>query len=318
MTQLGESIAPGDLLSDEEHSEKTCPWHQKNQGQGSEMEEPIPDDDAPDAIPANKGGTLGKNLTAAGDTTPDATEVTITYVKGSKLRYKAGRKTKTVQTYKESDEDVPYDLQYAPHHLIPGNESLKNSGVVPFMGDKSSIKKYSNASHIKKNQFIGYDVNSAKNGVWLPSPYALSNKNGWPAEQGMDVLKKRPGIDLSQTEDFKEAYVAESIRQSGNLQFHMRHVDYSDMVRKTLDAIGDKMAGMASGNCPIAAMSASEDGEFDAPYGLVGRLNVLSANLKRHLIGKIWREPLFTDEMTKKYAQDLRDTKKSLKITKVM
>jgi hypothetical protein len=318
MTQLGESIDPEDVLSTEDHNEKTCPWHQKIQGQGSEMEEPIPDDDAPDAIPANEGGKLGKNLTAAGDTTPDAKSVTISYEKGSKLRYKAGRKTKTVQTYHESDDDAEYDLQYAPHHLIPGNESLKNSGVVPFMGDKSSVKKYSGGSHIKKNQFIGYDVNSAKNGVWLPSPYALSNKNGWPAEQGMDVLKRRPNIDLSETEDFKDAYVAASITESGNLQFHMRHVDYSDYVRKTLDAIAEKLAGMASGNCPIAAMSASEDGQFDAPYGLVGRLNVLSANLKRHLIGKIWREPLFTDELTKKYAQDLRGTKKSLKITKVM
>jgi hypothetical protein len=313
--ELGEPIKPPGILGREGHSKATCPWHQPGEGGTPEMPEPNPDDDVPDAIPANKGGTLGQNLTGAGEPPPSADSVEICYVKGSQRTYQAGKKRKIIQTYEESSDEEEYALQYAPHHVIPGNESLKNSPVVPYMGVKSSISKYHKSSYIKKG-FIGYDVNSADNGVWLPSPYALSNKNGWPAEEGMEVLKRRRGLDFTETEEFKEAYVAATI-EACDRQFHMRHVDYSDFVGKALKAIADRLAKMVNGKCPVAADS-EEDGKFDPPYGLVGRLNVLSTNLKNHLMLGVWRDPLFTDEMTKAYAQDLKKTKRKLAIKKVL
>ncbi len=319
--QLGEAVRVLEFISDV-HTESTCPWHQKGKGKKKEMAETDPDDDVPGAIPPNDGGTLGKNLKAATDGPPKADSVWVTYKMDEELRYKSGKKDKVVQVYQKTKGDVEeeYDLQYAPHHLIPGNESLKGSKVVPFMGDDDSIKKYAEgqASHIKDGFFIGYNVNSAKNGVWLPSPYALSNRNEWPAEPGIKVVKKRLGArQADQTEDFKVAYVAESIKESKGRQFHMRHKKYSDKVRELLKAIAQRMKLMANGECPIAS-SSKKDGKFDPPMGLVGRLNVLSVNLRRLVTGPVWRAPLFTDSMTGDYAEDLAETKAKGNIEKVV
>jgi hypothetical protein len=210
-----------------------------------------------------------------------------------------------------AEED--YDLQYAPHHLIPGNESLKGSSVVSFLGDDDTIEEYAEgaASHIKEGFSVGYDVNANENGVWLPSPYALSMANSWPSEPGVKVIKKRLGQKLADdTEDFKMAYVAASIEEGGNRQFHMRHKEYSDKVIEILQAIGARMKLMAASECPIAK-SSKKGGKFDPPMGLRGRLDVLSGNLRRLTIGAVWRDPLFTDKLTKDYAEDTANMKRS-------
>ena len=121
--------------------------------------------------------------------------------------------------------------------MIPGNESLKGSKIVAYLGDNNVIKHYKKgvSSKIKDDHTVGYDVNRAENGVWLPSPYALSMSNQWPSLIGVMVVKKRLGETVAnETEAFKHAYVAEAIRVSGNDQFHMRHSDYSNEVRKGL------------------------------------------------------------------------------------
>lgn len=107
------------------------------------------------------------------------------------------------------------------------------------------------------------------------------------------------------------AYVAAAIEASGNLQFHMRHVDYSREVKKALNAIGARLRVMAAGACPIAAKS-KENGKIDPPMGLTARLNVLSDNLRGLLTGDVWRAPIFTDKLTQQYAEE-RLTKTSAK-----
>lgn len=309
-------------FTSEVHTESTCPWHQKGENKKKKMAAMDPDEDVLGAIPPNDGGTLGRNLKAAKDNPPKADWVEVTYRMGEELRYKAGKKRKLVRVYQETRGDVEeeYDLQYAPHHLIPGNESLKGSPIVPYLGDDDAIAEYAEgqASVIKEGYSVGYDVNDAKNGVWLPSPYALSNRNEWPAEPGIEVIKRRLGARIAeQTEDFKEAYVAAAIAAAKNHQFHMRHKKYSDKVRDILKAIASRMKLMAKGECPIAK-SSKKSGKFDPPMGLVGRLNVLSDNLRRLTTGPVWRPPLFTDSMTAEYAQDLAKTKAKGKIKKVV
>ena len=51
---------------------------------------------------------------------------------------------------------------------------------------------------------------------------------------------------------------------------------------------------MEGGQCRIAS-SNQKDGLMDAPAGLVERLNMLSAQLKTLLIGKVWHKPLLAD-----------------------
>lgn len=320
--ELGEAVTtPGEFTNDV-HTESTCPWHQKADSKKKKMEAMNPDEDVPGAIPPNDGGTLGKNMKAAKDNPPTADSVWVTYKMGEELKFKAGKKEKIVQVYKKAKGDVEeeYDLQYAPHHLIPGNESLKGSPIVPFMGDDDVIEEYSEgqSTHIKEGFSVGYDVNSSDNGVWLPSPYALSNSNEWPAAPGIKVIKKRLGVrQAEETEDFKIAYVAAAIHESGNRQFHMRHNVYSQKVQEILKAVAERMKLMAKGECKIASKS-KQDGKFDPPMGLVSRMNLLSGNMRRFLIGNVWRDPLFTDSMTKEYADDLKKSKAKGIVEKVI
>ena len=189
MAELGESISPPAVIQDEAHTVQNCPWHDN----GEQPPDPPPMDpqaDDEDAaagfalkpIPANSGKKLGENKGGK-----DNTEIKV--------------------SYPGSASPKPEPLQWAPHHLIPGNASLKGSQIVPYLGDDNVIAKYGKGSKIKPKQSVGYDVNCSENGVWLPSPYALSMKGKWPTN---------PAAKL--------AYVEAAIDQSGgNAQFHMSH-----------------------------------------------------------------------------------------------
>jgi hypothetical protein len=187
------------------------------------------------------------------------------------------------------------------------------------MGDNSVIAGYKKGqpTKLKTGETIGYDVNAAKNGVWLPSPYALSNSNEWPSAPGIKAIKVRRGMALAdEAEDFKSAYVAASIEAGGNRQFHMRHADYSEKVREILDAMADKMKLLAK-KCRVA-QGGEEDGKFEAPAALKDRLDAVSNRLRRLLIGPVWRPPLYTDELTKEYADDLKVVRASMRGMRVM
>ena len=324
--EIGEAVDPPEFVNTDEdlHDEKTCPWCQpkQKQGESEELAKEDPEDDVVGAIPPNDGGALGRKMTDAGSPRPELV-VEISYRRGSVVRFQSGMKARVVSLYEKTLDDYveKYDVQYASHHLIPGNESLKGSAVIPFMGDAGSISEYAGGqpSKIKEGGFIGYDVNSAPNGEWLPSPYALSMRNDWPAERDVEVLKRRMGLDLGEiTEAFKAAYVAAAIERSGR-QFHMRHKDYSIKVQGILDAVGRRLHLMSEGGvCPVAGLSKSKDGKFDPPHGLVGRLKILSGTLRRLVTGAIWRPPLYADSRTEEYAQDLAKAKEKVEIEKVV
>jgi hypothetical protein len=320
MTQLGEAVEVADFVNDV-HTESTCPWHQEGPKNKKKMAALDPDDDI-ETMPPNDGGTLGRNLTSAEK--PKADSLLIKYAPGEVLTYEVGKKKKVIaaQSYEAtlSGEEYEYDLQYAPHHLIPGNESLKGSELIAWMGDSDSISEFAGkrTSRIKEGFSIGYDVNAAANGVWLPSPYALSMQNKWPAKPAILVTKKRKRAGVAaEMEDFKIAYVAASIAASGGRQFHMRHLKYSDKVVEILKTIAQRLSLMADGACPLVASSNDAD-KFDPPAGLVARLDVLSANLSRLLTGTVWRPPLFADAMTEEYAKDLAKATTATPVDKVV
>ena len=317
--EVKEPVTGPQFFKDEVHDKKTCPWHKDGKKTAKKMAKVNPDDDG-HAMAPNDGGELGTNMKAAKDHPPKANKLSIYYAKGSQLKWQAGKKTKVVRSYEEAEDEEEYALQYAPHHLIPGNESLKDSGVVPFLGDEETITEFKidQASVIKTGFSIGYEVNFAENGVWLPSPYALSNANEWPSEPGIKVIKKRRGEELAgQAEDFKSAYVAASIAVSGGRQFHMRHEKYSKEVRKLLDVIGERLSMMVDGECPIAEKS-EENGKFDPPPGLRGRLAVMSNNLRRLTAGPRWQDPLYTDDLTAEYHKARPGKKLKARLTKVL
>lgn len=323
MTQLGESVVIGTAAFDDpKHDKQTCPWEQPVPPQKGKMKKQDPDEDRPTSLPANLGGELGSNLDAAASSDPSAfgkpkaNFVEIHFQEFGEVKYRVEDKGEvsydSVQVYRRSPSKARrFPLQYAPHHLIPGNASLSGSTVVPYMGDKASVDDYlkGQSSRIKDNHFIGYDVNAARNGVWLPSPYALSMGNStWPSGDGLKAVKRRLGAALgNSTESFKMAYAAAAIEASGKpaRQFHMNHTGYSSKVREILDAIGAKLKAFETKECEFAKGEAQK-GKLPPPMGLHARLHALSAGLRRLLIGSVWHEPLFTDELTERYAKDVK------------
>jgi hypothetical protein len=70
------------------------------------------------------------------------------------------------------DQEFPFVV--AAHHLIPGNASLGESRLKKLMTKSSAARIAGKARRIKNH--IGYNVNGAHNGAWLPGNYAIRPK----------------------------------------------------------------------------------------------------------------------------------------------
>ncbi len=172
----------------------------------------------------------------------------------------------------------------AAHHCIPGNASLKKAkSLHPFMREGGRLKLSSD---------IGYGVNHAKNGVWLPGNYGV--------RVGKEHYKKNWG---SYDEPFKNEYAKRAMIKS-KLQFHDAHQDYSLNVLNTLEGIAAKL-GKPQDKCPICKKTFDKT---QPPYGLVGRLDHVSekhcdmiSNLSKEDGKKFAAANYFTSSRVKKF-----------------
>lgn len=174
----------------------------------------------------------------------------------------------------------------AAHHLIPGNAALKNSKF--FLQ-----KKYLWTSGKAKGN-IGYNVNSRPNGVWLPGNYSMRGKwrNRSPAQ--------------------KENYAFKSI-EKWSAQFHDAHVDYSDLVRKSLDAVFNKLEERQSIICPDAKKKKKKKSDELSPmYVLVLRFHTISERMRRKLAFPVnkWFRNVFTSAFSLKYMNNISPPKR--------
>lgn len=167
----------------------------------------------------------------------------------------------------------------AAHHLIPGNAALKKSDLF-----KSSKYLWTDG---RSGGNIGYNVNSAANGRWLPGNYAV-----------------RPWS--TKGEDFKKKY-AHAAMKAYQAQFHDAHDSYSKFVRRVLDKIHDKLEATESILCPESKKKGSTQRapESDPPfYDLVPRLHTISGRMRGLVTGdpkKFWRRNVHTS----RFALDL-------------
>ena len=158
---------------------------------------------------------------------------------------------------------------FAAHHLIPGNASLVKSAL---MDDGHLVAE---GNHPKN---IGYNINQARNGVWLPGNYAFK-EGAW---KRLPPAKKR---------DY-----AYAMMRACRFQFHDSHDDYSGWVRDVLAEIAAKVATQESIICTEARKKKPE--KEHVLNGLVARLNTVSQRLRRYLSppSSAWRANLYTSE----------------------
>jgi hypothetical protein len=179
---------------------------------------------------------------------------------------------------------VNVDVVAAAHHCVPGGAALaKATDLHDFMREGGPFGLASD---------IGYSVNHAKNGVWLPGNYGV--------RAGTDHYTKNWS---GQTAAFKTEYANSAMDAAVPKQFHDAHSKYNKNVLQTLESVSEKL-GEPDKKCPVC------DKKFDKtrpPFGLVGRLDAtsgqhralittLGANAKKYV-----GQGYYTSSRVKKY-----------------
>jgi hypothetical protein len=195
--------------------------------------------------------------------------------------------------------DYPYTV--AAHHCIPGNESLNESELFQqFMqeGGSFSLKIAGKLKIMTTNNNIGYDVNGAHNGVFLPGSYAMNAAN---APAGEISWTKR-------THPWQWAYIT-AVAAITKAQFHDRHTGYSEDVLESFlngysRAIAAHLEKALNGECPHCKdkFGSGKEIKIPPPYKLLRMLFVTSQWLRKHLTGdpNEWMRPFVASDKFRK------------------
>lgn len=148
----------------------------------------------------------------------------------------------------------------AAHHLLPGNAAMKRA---------TTLHKYMVWNKDNELGFIGpigYNINCKQNGIWLPGNYAVRAGTKFGKNWG------------EYGDDFKNAYARAAMKKR-NLQLHDAHPRYNQNVLDTLLDLGGKLdekrGNAGPKECPVCGEELTTNTKRP-PYGLIGRLNLLS------------------------------------------
>ena len=277
MTEVVEMVAVAKAAP---HTDQDCPFCKPHEEVNKKnFLHPDYNEDTPaDNDTDNSSGTLAKNL---GNRPQDARGAVPDILKGEKAPI---HDMELVRAEGRTWHQWVYEaglipVLYGAHHLIPGNASLAKSTLYQnkWMGPVDNGADKMN---------IGYNVNSANNGTWLPGNYAVK---GWAA--------KEP--------EFHKAYALLAIYDTKR-PFHDAHPKYSKTVLGSLDELNSLMGKMKNSGCPMCKEGGKEG---DPPYHLNARLNAISRWLRDNLNvspGK-WRNNIITSEWCNTYKKLTKD-----------
>jgi len=283
--------------------ELECPFHEPAQDDPEEQPENIERDDV-NATQKNSGGVLGKNL-ASGSPGRKG------YIKGTPHRANDRKPDKRSDSTCGKDkgerltvERSKYPYIVAAHHLIPGNGSLMGdspSQLFKFMRRNSWVKGEKHKRKISKN--IGYCVNGAHNGVWLPGNYAIRAKNPEVRKSWSKLLKKDDKDGTHWCYDYMIAAVCEVGRQ-----FHDSHSFYNKEVKAMLGKLATVLTDHVDTDCKNC-----KGPDILPPYKVKKQLYAMSDWLRQRVEGNrhAWKMPFLTSNRFKNEIHS--DQKKFLK-----
>ena len=326
MTQLGEDVQIGEVYADEVE----CPFDHES------VEPPTVKNDL-----IGKGGTLAGKM-KRGESTHLYAPLRKKQAEVKNPREVSGHpffaKAKVVSiTATDSASGKIYVHTYpvtcAAHHLIPAQESLKESPLLAYMvkkGDSEDIKDGSYSSGVVWAD-VGYDVNGVENGVNLPGSYAVGGGRGgmglWtgnddapdleeedPTDAGNDPSSPELTGALNQIADTnrKWLYVSQTMKLAPG-HFHDRHQDYSAFVQDVLSQIHANYVmlerfKLGEAQCPKCKDRRDKIAKLGVPtpFGLVARLTGLSGRLRGCLSGGAWRPNIYTSKWGRAYMKSLK------------
>jgi hypothetical protein len=320
MTQIGEPIHIGMV----DVNEVTCPFDHDN------LTPPTVENDL-----VGKGGTLANRMKKG--------ESTFLYEKYRKpqqpidnprnrdehpFKNKApvvGIEYKDIATGETKEHRYP--VTCAAHHLIPAQESLKNSFLLTFMVKKKDREQLKDKTYSTGSVWadVGYDVNGSENGVYLPGSYAVGGGRGglglWaenddnpdPEEENANDSPSPASPYL--TGDLNEIslynrkwfYVSQAMYLAPG-QFHDRHEDYSKFVAEVLAKIFSDYRRMLTqsimeSQCPKCKDKKDKlkDLGIPTPFSLVARLNNLSNRMCYYVNSHAWALNIYTSKWGKAF-----------------
>jgi len=298
--QMALAIAIGGL---ENVKEEDCPFKTDLQGVTKKDDEDISYDDLDDVQEAqdNDGGKLGSNLNTKsnGDDefwkdapfpppTPGDNSANDSRRKDGKKKSKIWQKVKVPGTTDVNGNTIIaeniFPFTVAAHHLIPGNASLYNNEndlqKYMIMGEtvKAGGKSWEIAYH------IGYNVNGAHNGVWLPGNYAIRSRSS-PTKVTWGSMGH---------EDWQLNYVAACCKAVDG-QFHDAHTNYNDSILSLMNAMAEKLEYH---QCHCKECEGKNGKKVPPPYMIKERLYNLSKYFRSNLTvpPNAWRRPWFTSD----------------------
>ena len=291
MTELAEPIAIGGLPGE---IEIKCPFADETLGVDSIEGEDIARDDraAARAQQSNNGGVLGANLESASpgkDGTVGGPYPPPTVEKSPRLDTRRKKLRVRVPGTATIPEGI-YGFTVAAHHLIPGEASLAPSKLKPFMEKGGSVEvvgeKGKKTKKVRKH--IGYNVNGAHNGVWLPGNYYIRSRTS--------PIKGKTWSALGDDAWCLHYVAAVSMAASG--QIHDAHKKYSAAVEELLNKIAKILSQHECDQC--------NKPDINPPFEIKNRLYNLSRFLKTQLTAPpaAWSRPWFTSDRWRKAAFD--------------
>jgi hypothetical protein len=264
-----------------------CPFKEKPPGKN-----PSKQPEGPEEVQENDGGILGKNLEAASEGDADTINE---FYRCEGLQKEPREDTSTKGTLVHvTDQKANYPYVQAAHHCIPGVAALENSDLYKtYMNEGDKVQTKKATYEIAVN--IGYCVNGAHNGVWLPGNYAIREDN--PANP-----KKKNWGDIADP-DFKMLYTAAVMRKCDGKQFHDAHPTYNSKVKGTLNKICQALV-VHQDNCEEC--KGKNGKKIPPPYKIKLRLYKLSGWLKGILIGPMqgWKDPYFASSKVRRWFLD--------------
>lgn len=222
----------------------------------------------------NKSGTLGTNLEAAADPKAD-------------------------HLYFDVDFDLYRNYSAEAHHLICGNEVLKEEAELEKYLVAQGKKTSKGAAGLLKPNDVGYDINHAKNGIWLPSvPDLFRRTKGrrpdrwWGDQKAWNAkrpAKTPPRMSLDEWERFDAAFI---VMEAVKLQFHKGEhgavgEPHNNYVREGIRRVRELTVTCQtySTECPMKKGEPTKKPPFVPPYKLIRMLNSVSKGLSRELKG---------------------------------
>ncbi len=181
-----------------------------------------------------------------------------------------------------------YGFIVAAHHLIPGEAALEPSDLKHFMTKDESVDVETEEGVKTKEivKHIGYNVNGAHNGVWLPGNYYIR-----------EDTSPRAGISWGDLGDDPWClnYVA-AVTKAACGQIHDAHTQYSEAVKDLLNKIAEILARHECADC------ASD--KINPPFQIKERLYNLSSYFRGQVSGLpyFWKRPWFTSDRWREQA----------------